>query len=62
MESVLSAEQLEAELAQIQAEAIGWQALGDGAYLHAGDPDAQVIDIVGVVSADMADLNLVWLT
>jgi len=62
MESVLSAEQLEAELAQIQAEAIGWQALGDGAYLHAGDPDAQVIDIVGVVSSDMADLNLVWLT
>ncbi len=62
MESVLSAEQLEAELAQIQAEAIGWQALGDGAYLHVGDPDAQVIDIVGVVSADMADLNLVWLT
>jgi hypothetical protein len=62
MEFVLSAEQLEAELAQMQAEAIGWKALGDGAYLHVGDPDAQVIDIVGVVSADMADMNLVWLT
>ena len=41
------------ELAAIEAESIGWLPLGDGAYLHVGDPralesDAVVIDIVGV--------------
>ncbi len=27
------------ELAAIEAESIGWQPLGDGAYLHVGDPE-----------------------
>ena len=28
-----------AELAAIDAESIGWQPLGDGAYLHLGKPE-----------------------
>ena len=27
---------------------IGWLPLGEGAYLHVGDPEALVIEVVGV--------------
>ena len=46
-----------AELAAIAAESIGWLPLADGAYLHLGDPDALVIDVVGVLDAGM---NVLW--
>ena len=49
-----------AELAAIEAESIGWLPLGDGAYLHIGDPDALVIDVVGVADAGMAGMNVLW--
>ena len=35
-------------LANLAAESIGLQPLGDGAYLHVGDPEALVITVVGV--------------
>ena len=35
------------ELAQIEAEAIGWIPLDDGAYLHVGS-DETVIQVVGI--------------
>ncbi len=40
-----------AELAAIEAESIGWLPLGDGAYLHVGDPEALVITAVSVPQA-----------
>lgn len=52
--------ELLAELSAIEAESIGWQPLGDGAYLHVGDPDGLVIDVVGVPDAGMAGMNVVW--
>lgn len=48
------------ELAAIEAESIGWLPLGDGAYLHLGDPDALVIGVVGVSDAGMAGMNVLW--
>jgi hypothetical protein len=48
------------ELAQIQAESIGWIPLEEGAYLHVGS-DAPVIQVVGIAKADMADSNVLWL-
>ena len=48
------------ELAAIEAESIGWQPLGNGAYLHVGDPDTLVIDVVGVPDASMAGMNVLW--
>ena len=36
-----------AELAVIEAESIGWLPLSDGAYLHVGDPEALVVEVVG---------------
>jgi len=30
------------------------------AYLHVGDPDALVIDVVGVPDASMAGMNVLW--
>lgn len=39
-ESALNTEaELQAELAAIEAESIGWLPLGEGAYLHVGDPE-----------------------
>jgi len=48
------------ELANIEAESIGWQPLGDGTYLHVGDPDEEetVITVVGVPDAGMAGMNV----
>ena len=36
------------ELREIEAEAMGWQALEPGVYLHAGDPQAETITVVGL--------------
>ena len=49
-----------AELAQIQAESIGWIPLDEGVYLHVGS-DAPVIQVVGVVKEDMVGSNVLWL-
>ncbi len=49
-----------AELAQIQAESIGWIPLDECAYLHVGS-DAQVIQVVGIAKEEMADSNVLWL-
>ena len=63
MESVIFNLQAElTELAAIEAESIGWLPLEDGAYLHVGDSDALVIDVVGVPDAGMAGMNVLLLS
>lgn len=47
------------ELAEIEAESIGWQALDDGVYLHLGSDEA-VIQITGCATAGMAGCNVLW--
>ena len=47
------------ELAQIQAESIGWIPLEDGVYLHVSDETATEVLVVGVPQAGAAVL-LVW--
>ena len=49
-----------AELAAVEAESIGWLPLGEGAYLHVGDPDEEetVITVVGVPEVGMAGMNV----
>ncbi len=49
-----------AELAQIQAESIGWTPLEDGVYLHVGDAAATEVLVVGVAHADMQSSNVLW--
>ena len=49
------------ELAQIQAESIGWIPLEEGAYLHVVS-DAPVIHVVGIAKEEMAGSNVLWLT
>lgn len=49
------------ELAQIQAESIGWIPLDEGAYLHVGS-DTTVIQVVGIAKEEMAGANVPWLT
>lgn len=48
------------ELTAIEAESIGGLPLGDGTYLHVGDPDEEetVITVVGVPDAEMAGMNV----
>ena len=48
------------ELAQIQAESIGWIPLDEGAYMHVGS-DTQVIQVVGIATEEMAGSNVLWL-
>lgn len=57
---MIDPDDLKAELAAIEAESIGWQPLGDGAYLHVGDPDEEevVITVTGVPEAGMAGMNV----
>ena len=49
---------LQAELAAIEAESIGWLPLGESAYLHVGDPNAMVIEVVGVPEVGVAGMNV----
>lgn len=49
-------------LKEVAAEAIGWQPLEDGAYLHAGaGVDAQVIYVVGMADISMGHENVLLL-
>ncbi len=47
------------ELAEIEAESIGWLALGDGCYLHTGADPTEIL-IVGTANASMAANNVLW--
>jgi hypothetical protein len=47
------------ELAQTQAESIGWIPLNEGTYLHVGT-DEPVIQVVGIAKAEMAGGNVLW--
>lgn len=52
-----------ADVRALASEAIGWQPLGQGAYLHRGDADEDggVIHVVGVPDAGMAGMNVLLL-
>lgn len=60
MNLLIDPDELKAELSAIEAEAIGWQPLGDGAYLHLGKPEEEevVITVVGVPEVGMAGMNV----
>ena len=55
-----------AELQALAAEAMGWQPLGDGVYLHhgaKGNPqDDQVLHVVGLPDIVLTGLNVLLLT
>jgi hypothetical protein len=59
-EAQVAIEPVELELQAIQAESIGWIAIG-GEYLHVGDTEDQVIEVVGLATASMAGANVLWL-
>lgn len=44
------------ELAEIEAESIGWQPLEPGVYLHVSDANATEVMVVGVPQAGAAVL------
>lgn len=51
---------------EVEAESLGWQPLGQGAYLHVGAPEAPddeevVITVTGVSDAGMLGLNVLLL-
>ena len=49
-----------AELAQIQAESIGWIPLEEGVYFHEGDENDTEVLVVGLASADIQSSNVLW--
>jgi hypothetical protein len=55
---------IRAELAQFQAESIGWIPLEEGAYLHLGSDessDTTVIAVVGLPKPEMQGSSVLWL-
>ena len=48
-----------AELAQIQAECIGWIPLEEGVYLHVSDENATEVLVVGLPQAGAAVLLVI---
>lgn len=60
---LITQEELAADLAALAAEAVGWLPLGEGAYLHLGELDAQelVITVTGVPDVGMAGMNVLLL-
>jgi hypothetical protein len=51
----------QAELAQIQAESIGWIPLDESAYLHIGSIESpSVIEVVGLPKQEMQGSTLLW--
>jgi hypothetical protein len=48
------------ELAEIEAESMGWTPLEDGLYLHVSDANVTEVLVVGVARADMQAANLLW--
>lgn len=54
----------QAEIRALAAEAMGWQPLGPGAYLHLGDTEGEenVIHVVGVPDTILAGLNVLLLS
>ena len=48
------------ELAEIEAESMGWIPLDEGTYLHVGSEDG-VVEIVGLADAGMAGANVLWI-
>jgi hypothetical protein len=48
------------ELAEIEAESMGWTPLEPGVYLHVSDANAAEVLVVGVAQAEMQTANLIW--
>jgi len=52
------------ELAQIQAESVGWIPLDEGAYLHLVSDESSettVIEVVGIPKPEMQSSSVLWL-
>ena len=48
------------ELAEIEAESMGWTPLEPGVYLHVSDESAAEVLVVGMASDVMQSSNVVW--
>ena len=47
-----------AELVEIEADSIGWIPLQVGAYLHVGFEETEIIEVVGIPTAEMQGLTV----
>ena len=50
----------QSELAEIEAESMGWTQLEDGVYLHVSDANVTEVLVLGMARADMQAANLLW--
>ena len=46
------------ELQEIAVESIGWIPLQVGGYLHVGSEETEIIEVVGIPSAEMQGLTV----
>ena len=63
MNLLIDLDELKAELSAIEAESIGWIALGKDAYLHVGKPDEEegAITVTGIPDSSTLGLNVLLL-
>lgn len=49
------------ELSDLETESIGWTKLSLGSYLHTANEHVTHIDIVGIATSSMSEVNVLWL-
>jgi len=49
------------ELAEIEAESMGWTPLEPGVYLHVSNANANEVLVVGLAQANMQASTVLWL-
>ena len=49
------------ELQEIAAGSISWIPLQVGAYLHVGSQESEIIEVVGILTAEMQGSIVLWL-
>ena len=49
------------EREQIAVECMGWLPLDDSVYLHVGNTESDVVEIVGLVNVGIVGSNVLWM-
>jgi len=57
----LSNDNFQSDIQALEAESMGWVYLSEGAYLHEGKGEIDVIQVVGIAQPSMSESNVLWL-
>ena len=49
------------DIKELEVESMGWVYVSEGAYLHEGSDNSDVIQVVGTPQISMSESNILWL-